>query len=54
MIMTKEEAEHCVEVVLRCLMNRKGFDDWWGNIDEEIEREIREELAKDVQNSHEP
>lgn len=34
-----------VNAVLKDLNGRKGFDDWWDNIDLEIRREIRKELT---------
>jgi len=35
-----------VDKLLDELNNRSGFDDWWGNIDEEIQLEIRTNLIK--------
>ena len=30
------------------LNGRKGFDDWWYNIDEDIQEEIIEEIANKI------
>ena len=29
-----------IEEIIEELNGRKGFDDWWGNIDEDIQEEI--------------
>ncbi len=34
------------EKIIRVFTNRKGFDGWWGNIEEEY----REEIVKEIQN----
>jgi hypothetical protein len=38
----KEKAE----LIIIALNDRSGFDDWWCNIDEDIQDEIIEELIK--------
>lgn len=42
--MTKIEIKKCVLEIMDSLYNRKGFDDWWDNIGEDIEGEIENEL----------
>lgn len=38
-----------VEVILETLSNRRGFDDWWLNIDPEIQEEIRAMLKFELE-----
>ena len=33
-----------IEKIIDTLCDRDGFDDWWGNIDKDIQNEIKEEL----------
>lgn len=40
-----------VEEILTELNGRKGFDDWWYNIDEEIQDEIKDDLIEIVKNN---
>ena len=37
--------------IIEVLNKRGGFDDWWGNIDEEIQEEILEKLEKVLDSS---
>lgn len=30
--------------IIECFSNRKGFDDWWGNLDYDLQKEIEEDL----------
>lgn len=46
--MYKKEVKKCVEEIIDSLCNRGGFDDWWYNIGEEIEEEIKNDLEKIV------
>ena len=34
------------EKIISMLNGRGGFDDWWGNIDEDIQEEIIDEITK--------
>tara|TARA_R110002110_G_scaffold201607_5_gene412622 strand:+ start:1129 stop:1302 length:174 start_codon:yes stop_codon:yes gene_type:complete len=42
--MSKREIKKCVLEMLDSLCDRSGFDDWWYNLDDDIEREIEKEL----------
>jgi len=42
--MTKLEIKKCVLEIIDSLCDRNGFDDWWYNLDDEIENEITKEL----------
>jgi hypothetical protein len=44
--MNNREIKKCVSEILDSLCNRKGFDDWWYNLDEDIEQEIESELEE--------
>lgn len=33
-----------IEKIIDALCDRGGFDDWWGNIDTDIQNEIKEEI----------
>jgi hypothetical protein len=35
-----------VNTIISILSDRQGFDGWWGNIDIPIQKEIREEIRK--------
>ena len=41
----KLKAKKIVDEILSELNGRKGFDDWWYNIDEDITEEIENELV---------
>ena len=49
--MTKEEAEHYAEVVLRVLGDRPGFETWWDRLDPAIQEGIRQQLANELQSN---
>ena len=42
--MEKLEIKKTVLEIIDSLCNRNGFDDWWYNIDDDIQNEITEEL----------
>ena len=42
--MSKLEIKKCVYKILDAFCNRAGFDDWWYNLDGEIEEEIINEI----------
>lgn len=44
--MVKRKIKKCVAEILDALCNRKGFDDWWYNLDDEIEMEIENQLCE--------
>lgn len=44
--MNNLEIKKCVSEILDSLCNRKGFDDWWYDLDEDIEQEIESELEE--------
>lgn len=52
--MTKgsDRAKVAVEAVLRDLCDRSGFDHWWGEIDDDIQQEIRVELAEVIEKAY--
>lgn len=37
-----------VKVIIKLFCGRKGFEDWWENIDEEIQDEIKKELRAEL------
>ena len=39
-----------VEEMINFLRDRGGFDDWWGNVDEETQNEMIEQLEEIVKN----
>jgi len=43
--MIMNNRKEIVEKMINALNNRGGFDDWWYNIDEEIQTEITDELV---------
>ena len=49
MLSKKVEIKKCVGEIIDTLCNRNGFDDWWLNLDDDIEREIIEELLEIVE-----
>lgn len=49
---SKKEARFVARMVLRNLEGRAGFDHWWGEIDEDIQREIMDDLTGVVQDSY--
>jgi hypothetical protein len=42
--MEKKEIKKMVLEIVDSLYNRGGFDDWWGNLDDDIEEEIIKEI----------
>lgn len=49
MIKGTDRAKAAAKAVLDDLNDRSGFDHWWGNIDSDIKREIRGDLAKAIE-----
>jgi len=43
-----ELAQEIVDIVLKDLADRKGFEEWWDDIDDDISLEIAEELVAKV------
>lgn len=43
-MITKLLATTIVKSIILSLSNRNGFNNWWGNIDDDIQQEIIEEL----------
>jgi hypothetical protein len=37
------------EAIIDMLSSRGGFDGWWGNIDDDIQEEIIEEITKIIE-----
>jgi hypothetical protein len=42
------EIKKCVGEIIDTLCNRSGFDDWWFNLNDELEKEITDELEEIV------
>ena len=42
------EVKKCVGEIIDELCNRSGFDDWWYNLDDEVEKEITDKLEEIV------
>lgn len=40
------EPRDLAEVVIGMMCDREGFDDWWFQIDEEVQEDILDELAE--------
>lgn len=47
-IMGKIEVKKCVGEIIDTLCDRGGFDDWWYNLDDEVEKEITDKLEEIV------
>ena len=47
--MKKSEKVSIAYQIIDVLCNRGGFDDWWRNIDEDIQLEILEEMSEKIQ-----
>jgi hypothetical protein len=45
--MSEREIKKCVLEIIDSLYNRSGFDNWWGSLSDETEKEIEKEL-KDI------
>lgn len=43
-----ELAQEIVHIVLKDLEDRKGFEEWWDDIDDDVALEIAEELVAKV------
>ena len=43
-IMEKKEIKKAVLKIIDSLCDRRGFDDWWYSIDDDIQNEIIEEI----------
>ena len=41
-----KEIKKCVAEIIDSLCDRNGFDDWWYNLDDEIENEIISSLEE--------
>ncbi len=46
--MKKSEKVSIAYQIIDVLCNRGGFDDWWHNIDEDIQLEILEEMSEKI------
>ncbi len=42
--MSNSEIKKCVVEILDSLCDRGGFDDWWSNIPDEYELEIKQDI----------
>ena len=42
------EIKKCVLEIFDALCDRSGFDDWWYNLDDEVEKEITDKLEEIV------
>jgi hypothetical protein len=47
-----DRARAAAEAVLRDLCDRSGFDHWWGEIDHDIQQEIRDDLAAVIEKAY--
>jgi hypothetical protein len=47
--MNKLEIKKCVLEIIDSLCDRNGFDDWWYNLDDDIEKEITSELESIIE-----
>jgi hypothetical protein len=47
--MSKLEIKKCVLEIIDSLCDRNGFDDWWYNLDDDIEKEITTELESIIE-----
>ena len=47
--MSKLEIKKCVLEIIDSLCDRKGFDDWWDNLSDDIENEITVELESIIE-----
>jgi hypothetical protein len=48
-MMEKQEIKKCVGEIIDELCDRNGFDNWWYNLDDEIEKEITDKLEEIVE-----
>jgi hypothetical protein len=42
------EIKNCVGEIIDTLCDRAGFDDWWYNLDDVVEKEITDKLEEIV------
>ena len=47
--MNKKEIKICALEIIDSLCDRGGFDDWWYNLDDDIETEIISELENIIE-----
>ncbi len=47
--MSKLEIKKCVLEIIDSLCDRNGFDDWWYNLGDDIEKEITSELESIIE-----
>lgn len=47
--MNKKEIKICALEIIDSLCDKGGFDDWWYNLDDEIETEIISELENIIE-----
>jgi len=47
--MEKREIKKCVGEIIDELCDRNGFDDWWYELDDEVEKEITDKLEEIVE-----
>jgi len=47
--MTKLEIKKCVLEILDTLYERNGFDDWWDQLDDDVENKITAELESIIE-----
>jgi hypothetical protein len=47
--MSKLEIKKCVLEIIDSLCDRKGFDDWWYNLGDDIEEEITTKLESIIE-----
>ena len=45
---TKGNVEPVIADIIGALDDRKGFDDWWDELDEDIQDDIKDELVEIV------
>lgn len=40
-----EHAPLCVQVIINGLCDRRGFDDWWNNLDDDMQQDVIDEIC---------
>lgn len=50
----REAVERAADAALRVLEDRKGFDWWWDDLDEELQQEIRAAIIEAIWNEVSP
>jgi hypothetical protein len=48
--MNNREIKKCVLEIFDSLVEKKGFDDWWYNLDDSIQEEIEQEVENILKN----